>query len=235
MQAWGEIVVCKVLNGVISEHTVETTRKCVVGNHVPGVRWHGFQPPASAVHCMITSKSQSLWASVLWCVNWWQQFSSPDKIPPSIGGYLLIPPTLSNLVFQEDNRKRFMEMLAKDPPTVTFLPGQASFPKAQKKIASMLYLIHWTDAKKKKNPTVYQTERWPWDVFNPRRTPNSNQVMASLHDKYWGRDGFFRNWGPEKVCPTTWHLGLDFKDYYHIPRQWMKEHRVKRHEGMKGS
>lgn len=23
--------------------------------------------------------------------------------------------------------------------------------------------------------------------------------MTSLHDKYWGRDGFFRNWGPEKV------------------------------------
>lgn len=146
MQAWGEIVVCKVLNGVISEHTVETTRKCVVGNLVPGVRWHGFQPPASAVHCMITSKPQSLWASVLWCVNWWQQFSSPVKISPSIGGYLLMPPTLSNLVFQEDNRKRFMEMLAKDPPTVMFLPGQASFPKAQKRIASMLYLIHWTDA-----------------------------------------------------------------------------------------
>lgn len=177
MQAWGEIVVCKVLNGVISEHTVETTRKCVVGNHVPGVRWHGFQPPASAVHCMITSKSQSLWASVLWCVNWWQQFSSPDKIPPSIGGYLLIPPTLSNLVFQEDNRKRFMEMLAKDPPTVTFLPGQASFPKAQKKIASMLYLIHWTDAKKKKTP-LYTRQKDDHGMFS---TPEGPQTLI----KWW--------------------------------------------------
>jgi hypothetical protein len=36
-------VVWKILNGVISEHTVETTRKCVVRNCVPGARWHGVQ------------------------------------------------------------------------------------------------------------------------------------------------------------------------------------------------
>lgn len=49
LTAWtleGEIVVWKVFNGVISEHIVGTTRKCVVGKSVPGVRWHGFQPLA---------------------------------------------------------------------------------------------------------------------------------------------------------------------------------------------
>lgn len=40
----GKIVVWMVSDGVISEHTVGTTRKRVVGNCVSGVRWHGFQP-----------------------------------------------------------------------------------------------------------------------------------------------------------------------------------------------
>lgn len=31
----------------------------------------------SAIHVVIISKSQSLWASVLWSVNTWQQFSLP--------------------------------------------------------------------------------------------------------------------------------------------------------------
>lgn len=34
----GEIVVWKVLNDVIAKHIVEMTRKCVVGNRVPGAR-----------------------------------------------------------------------------------------------------------------------------------------------------------------------------------------------------